>query len=98
VVRLFFGNVAFKASEENLKAFVEEHGYEVEKVEIVTDRQSGRPKGYGFVNVAGEIDKAEAIERMNGQMLCGRVLTVNEAKPKNAFDKTSHEYARGGAR
>jgi RNA recognition motif-containing protein len=54
----------------------------VERVSIVTDRDTGRAKGFGFVEMAGDAEAAKAINALNGQELDGRNLTINEARPK----------------
>ena len=77
---LYFGNLSWSATNEDLSEAVSKHA-EVISARIATDRESGRSRGFGFVEVAE--DKAQAvIDAMNGMEWDGRALTVNEAKPR----------------
>jgi cold-inducible RNA-binding protein len=77
--KLFVGNLSFQTSENDVTdAFA--HCGVVEAVSIITDRETGRSKGFGFVTMS-EADAAKAIAQLNGSQLDGRALTVNEAKP-----------------
>jgi RNA recognition motif-containing protein len=78
---LYVGNLPHTTTEPELRTLFEAHG-RVEKVSIVTDRETGRARGFGFVEMtdAGEAEKA--IAALNGTQLGGRALTINEAKPK----------------
>jgi RNA recognition motif-containing protein len=78
---LYVGNLPHSTTEAQLRSFFEPHGA-VEKVSIVTDRETGRARGFAFVEMtdAGEAEKA--IAALNGTELGGRALTINEAKPK----------------
>ncbi len=78
---LYVGNLPHSTTEAELRGVFEEHGA-VEKVTLVTDRDTGRSRGFAFVEMtnAGEADKA--IAALNGKDLGGRPLTINEAKPK----------------
>ena len=80
---IFVGNLSFEATEEELRGLFAEHG-EVIKVNIVTDRDTGRPRGFGFVEMADENSGRTAIEQVNGRAVGGRTLTVNEAKAREA--------------
>ncbi|MHC4416129.1 MAG: RNA recognition motif domain-containing protein [Planctomycetota bacterium] len=80
---IYVGNLSFEASEEELRRLFEEHG-EVLKVNIITDRDTGRPRGFGFVEMADANKGRVAIEQVNGREVGGRTLTVNEAKPRPA--------------
>ena len=79
---LYVGNLAFSTTEQELRALFETHGV-VERVSIVTDKETGRPRGFGFVEMtnAGEADKASAA--ITGSSLGGRALKVNEAREKS---------------
>ncbi|MGA8764261.1 MAG: RNA-binding protein [Candidatus Sulfotelmatobacter sp.] len=92
---LYVGNLAHSTTESELRAAFQEHG-EVEKVSIVTDRETGRARGFGFVEMtnAGEADKAVAA--LNGTELGGRTLTINEAKPKTDRPKSGGQRFGGG--
>jgi len=79
--RLFVGSLSFSTTEDGLKAAFAAVG-NVESVAIITDRMTGRPKGFGFVEMATEEEAAKAIEALNGKELDGRTIVVNEARPQ----------------
>ena len=90
--KLFVGNLSFQTTESDITAAFETFG-SIESVSIITDRDTGRSKGFGFV-VMAEADAADkAIAQMNGSQLNGRALTVNEAKPM-----VKREFGGGGNR
>jgi len=76
--KLYVGNLSFQTTENELKELFEATG-PVDTVRIITDRDTGRSKGFGFVEMQSGGDKA--IEQMNGREFNGRALTVNEARP-----------------
>lgn len=78
---IFVGNLSFGATEDAVRALFEQYGT-VERVSIVTDRDTGRAKGFGFVEMTGDAEAERAINALNGQELEGRNLTINEARPK----------------
>lgn len=78
---IYVGNLSFEATEDELRGLFEEHG-EVLKVNLITDRDTGRPRGFGFVEMADANQGRTAIEQINGREVGGRTLTVNEAKPR----------------
>ena len=78
---LYVGNLPHSTTEEELRNLFQPHG-EVEKVSIVTDRETGRARGFGFVEMANAGEAEKAIAALNGTDLGGRTLTINEAKPK----------------
>ena len=77
--KMFVGNLSFQTSESDIREAFEQFGT-VESVAIINDRDTGRSKGFGFVEMSEE-DANKAIAKMNGTELNGRALTVNEAKP-----------------
>lgn len=79
--RLFVGNLSFHTSESDLRARFESFG-EIASVEVVVDRDTGRARGFAFVEMATEEDAAKAMSALNGQELDGREIKVSEAKPK----------------
>jgi len=81
VKNIFVGNLSFGASEDSVRALFEAHGT-VDRVSIVTDRDSGQPRGFGFVEMANDGEGLTAIAAVNGTDLDGRTLNVNEARPK----------------
>jgi len=78
---IFVGNLSFSATEESIRTLFEAHGA-VERVSIVTDRDTGQPRGFGFVEMTNDAEGDKAIAALNGQELGGRNLNVNEARPK----------------
>ena len=79
--KIYVGNLPFGASEEDLKKLFSEVG-EVQSVKIVTDAYSGRPRGFGFVEMASQADAEKAISQLNGKTFIDRTLIVNEARPQ----------------
>jgi len=90
--KLYVGNFPFTLGEQDLGDMFAEVG-QVESARIVIDRETGRSKGFGFVEMANEEDAALAISKLNGAMINGRALTVNEARPQE-----NTGGARGGRR
>jgi RNA recognition motif-containing protein len=78
---LYVGNLPHTTTEAELREVFTAHG-EVEKVSIMTDRETGRARGFGFVEMANAGEAEKAMAAVNGTQLGGRALTVNEAKPK----------------
>jgi cold-inducible RNA-binding protein len=79
--KLFVGNIPHSTSEAELRTLFEAHG-KVEQVSMVTDRDTGRSRGFAFVEMSDTGEAEKAIAALNGQQLGGRALNVNEAKPK----------------
>ncbi len=78
---IFVGNLNFNTSEEDLRGLFEPYG-QVDRVSIMTDRDTGRSRGFGFVEMASAEDGEKAIAALNGQEIGGRTLNINEARPK----------------
>ncbi len=78
---LFVGNMSFDTTEHELRSIFEPYG-EITSINIITDRDTGRPRGFGFVELADDGEAAKAITELNGKELDGRALNVNEARPK----------------
>ncbi len=89
---LFVGNLPFGASEEALRTLFAQFG-EVQQVKIMTDRNTGKSRGFGFVEMAQDDDAQKAIGALNGKDFEGRALTVNEARPK---PERSRGFRSGG--
>ena len=87
-MKLYVGNLAYSISEDELKDLFGQFG-EVRSVKIITDRQSGRSKGFGFVEMSSQSEGQKAIEAMNRTTIHNRQMVVNEAttKPKKSFQK-----------
>ena len=92
---IFVGNLSFTATEDGVRSLFESYGA-VERVSIVTDRDTGQPRGFGFVEMAGDAEADRAINALNGQELNGRALTINEARPK--AERSSAGGGYGGQR
>jgi cold-inducible RNA-binding protein len=79
---IFVGNLTFGATEDAVRSMFEAYG-PVDRVSIVTDRDTGRSKGFGFVEMPNDAEGDTAINALNGRELDGRNLTINEARPKS---------------
>ena len=79
--KLYVGNLAYSTTQEAVRELFAQAG-DVADVALITDRETGRPKGFGFVEMATEEGAQEAIRRFNGFTLDSRALTVNEARPR----------------
>ncbi len=79
--KLYVGNLAYSTTKEKVQELFAQAG-EVTEVTLITDRDTGRPKGFGFVEMATDQGAQEAIKRFNGYTLDNRQLTVNEARPR----------------
>ena len=80
-MQIYVGNMSYQMTEESLSAVFAEFG-EVSKVVIISDRETGRAKGFGFVTMSSDDDAKTAIEALNEKEIDGRTLRVNEAKPR----------------
>ena len=78
--KLYVGNLPFSATDEGLREMFTQAG-QVESAKVITDRDTGRSKGFGFVEMSTEKEAADAISKFNGVDFEGRSLTVNEARP-----------------
>jgi len=81
VKNIFVGNLSFDATESSVRSIFEEYGT-VDRVNLVTDRDTGRARGFGFVEMSNDTEGQKAIAGLNGRDLGGRALNVNEALPK----------------
>ena len=79
--KIYVGNLSFSCTEDSLRDLFTPYG-EVESVAIITDRDTGRSRGFGFVEMADKGEATAAIEALNGTEHDGRTLTVNEARPR----------------
>ena len=80
--RLYVGNLPFSTNEQEIRELFEQNGRAVEEVRLITDRQTGRPRGFGFVEMGNDEDADGAIRELNGFEFGGRALTVNEARER----------------
>jgi RNA recognition motif-containing protein len=96
-MRIYVGNLPFSSTEDELREFFSQHGA-VTSAAIVIDRETGRPRGFGFVEMANDEEARNAIAATNGQQLGGRPLVVNEAKPREAGGGGRGGFGGGGGR
>jgi len=94
-LRIYLGNLPYEAEEEELEEMFRQYG-QVESVTIIKDRDTGRSKGFGFVEMPGDSEAQSAIEALNGKEMGGRDLTVNEARPRE--ERSSGGGGGGGYR
>ena len=95
--KLYVGNMSYDTTQEQIRELFSQAG-EVSDVALITDRETGRPKGFGFVEMATEEGSQEAIKRFNGYTLGNRNLTVNEARPREERSGGGGGYGGGGRR
>ncbi|MFA6992475.1 MAG: RNA-binding protein, partial [Candidatus Gracilibacteria bacterium] len=93
--KLYVGNLSYNTTEDGLRAAFEQCGA-VETATLITDRASGRSKGFGFVEMTSDEEAAAAIEKWNGQELDGRKIVVNEARPMGERPPRRGGFNRGG--
>lgn len=79
---IFVGNLSFDTNEDAVRSTFESYG-SVERVNLITDRETGRARGFGFVEMSNNSEADRAIAELNGRELNGRALNVNEARPKD---------------
>ncbi len=94
-MKIYVGNLSFSTTEDKLRQLFEEHG-EVASATLVMDRETGRPRGFGFVEMNDAAQAQNAINALNGQNVDGRDLTVNEARPRE--DRAGGGGGFGGGR
>jgi cold-inducible RNA-binding protein len=105
MVNIFVGNLSYQTNQDELHAAFAQYGA-VERVNIVTDRDTGQPRGFAFVEMTERRDAETAISQLNGAELNGRAMNVNEARPKPAggggggggFGRGGGGRGRGGPR
>ncbi len=98
MTNIFVGNLSYGAAEGDVRSLFEEYGT-VERASIVTDRDTGQARGFGFVEMPNDDEAQRAIGALNGRELNGRALTVNEARPRAerpAFRGGSGRSSSGG--
>ena len=94
--KLYVGNLSYDTSETSIRTAFEAHG-EVSTVNLITDRDSGRPKGFGFVEMVSAEDAQKAITALDGTQMDGRALKVNVAKPQEPrAPRSGGGYGGGG--
>src|SRR3954462_802767 len=93
--KLYVGNLSYNASSSDLEQLFSQHGT-VQSAEVIADRDTGRSKGFGFVEMGSDDEAQAAIAALNGQQHDGRALTVNEARPKENRTGGGGGGGRGG--
>ena len=93
--KLFVGNLSFNATQEQLQELFGAHGAVLE-VDVIKDKFSGRPRGFGFVTMETKESADAAVKALNGKEIDGRALTVNEARPRE--DRPPRQGGGGGGR
>src|SRR5690349_16608025 len=91
--KLYVGNLSYRVNSSDLEQLFSQYGT-VQSAEVISDRETGRSKGFGFVQMGSDQEAQAAIDAMNGQQHDGRNLTVNEAKPKEP--RSGGGYGGGG--
>jgi RNA recognition motif-containing protein len=94
-MKIYVGNLSYEVTEDELRKEFEAFG-KVESVSIITDKYSGRPKGFGFIEMASVAEGQAAITGLNGKTLKERTLTVNAARPRSDDRGGSYGDRRGG--
>jgi cold-inducible RNA-binding protein len=97
VKNIFVGNLSFGATEGAVRSMFEEYGT-VDRVNLVTDRDTGKARGFGFVEMANDGEGENAIAALNGRDLDGRALNVNEARPRENRSGSGYRGNGGGQR
>ena len=92
---IFVGNLSFDATEDAVRTMFEAYGT-VDRVSVVTDRDTGRARGFGFVEMSVNAEADRAIAALNGKELDGRALNINEARPKEDRGGGGGGYGGGG--
>ncbi len=96
-MNIYIGNLSFDTTDEDLRKAFEGYG-EVTSVNIITDRYTGKPRGFGFVEMPSKGEAQAAIDGLNGQELQGQTLNVNEARPRTERGGDRGGGGRGGRR
>ena len=91
---IYVGNLELNTTEEQLRTLFLAHGA-VESTTVVKDRDTGQPRGFAFVEMTNDAEAEKAIQALNGTLLEGRTVTVNEARPKPVRSRDDHLSMRG---
>ena len=93
--KLYVGNLSYNTTDEKLRSLFAEYG-EIESVNVITDRETGRPRGFGFVEMTTQQAAEAAISGLNGKMVDDRAIKVNKAKPQPDRDRRQNNRDRSG--
>lgn len=96
-MNIYVGNLSFDATEEDIRQAFAAYG-EVASVNVIKDRETGRPRGFAFVEMPDDNQAREAIENVNSTEIAGRQITVNEARPKRDRPRRGGGGGGGGGR
>ncbi len=96
-MNIFVGNLSFDASDDDVRQAFAAHG-EVSSVSLITDRETGRPRGFGFVEMPNDEEARKAIEAIHETDIAGRAVNVNEAKPRGDRGPRGGGGGGGGGR
>jgi len=96
-MNIYIGNLSYDTTEDELRQAFEEYG-EVSTVNVISDKYTGKPRGFAFVEMSGKDEASAAIEGLNGRELNGREMNVNEAKPRTNSGGGNRGGGRGGYR
>ncbi len=94
-MNIYIGNLNYHTTEEQLRQLFGQCG-QVESASIITDRATGRPRGFGFIGMSDDSEAEKAIEQFNGQEFDGRTLTVNQAKARSERPQNNRLRERSG--
>ena len=94
-LNLFIGSLSYSTTDDSLKAHFEQIG-EVESARVITDRDTGRSKGFGFVQFVDEANNQKAIDQLDGKELDGRPINVSVARPKEDRPRRDNDRRDGG--
>jgi RNA recognition motif-containing protein len=97
MTNIFVGNLSYQTSQDELHSLFGQYG-NVERVNIITDRDTGQPRGFAFVEMTDAREAETAISQLNGMEVRGRAMNVNEARPKAAGGGGGRGYGGGGER
>jgi RNA recognition motif-containing protein len=92
---IYVGNLSYEVTKEDLTSVFAEYG-SIQRVQLPTDRETGRPRGFGFVEMNSDAEETAAIDALDGAEWMGRTLKVNKAKPRENNNRSSFGDRRGG--
>src|SRR3954451_21880171 len=93
--KIYVGNLSYSTTSSDLEQLFAQHGT-VQSAEVISDRETGRSKGFGFVQMGSDQEAQAAIDALNGQQVDGRALTVNVAKPREDRPRSGGSARSGG--
>ena len=96
-MNIFVGSLPYSIEEADLRGFFEDYGT-VDSVKIITDKFTGRSKGFGFVEMPNDAEAQKAIDELNGGTVEGRTIVVNKSEPKPEGERRSFDRNAGGSR